>query len=161
MIFVSVLTPAELREERCLDRLMEIWLNGNLEAHSFIPGTYWEDNVPAVREQIALAEIFVCESDGEMGEVRAGKREILGFAGMAGDYLAGIFVDGEYRSRGVGKQLLEQVKRAHPSFSLHVYEKNRRAVEFYRREGLLEVSRQTDGENGETEILMEWKEERT
>ena len=89
------------------------------------------------------------------------KGEILGFAGMAGDYLAGIFVDGEYRSRGVGKQLLEQVKRAHPSFSLHVYEKNRRAVEFYRREGLLEVSRQADGENGETEILMEWKEERT
>lgn len=77
MIFVSVLTPAGLREERCLDRLMEIWLNGNLEAHSFIPGTYWEDNVPAVREQIAQAEIFVCESDGEMGEVRAGEREIL------------------------------------------------------------------------------------
>ena len=69
MIFVSVLTPAGLREERCLDRLMEIWLNGNLEAHSIIPGTYWEDNVPAVREQIAQAEIFVCESDGEMEEV--------------------------------------------------------------------------------------------
>ena len=34
-------------------------------------------------------------------------------------------------------------------------------VEFYLREGLLEVYRKTDWDNGETEILMEWKEERT
>ncbi|MFR7971908.1 MAG: hypothetical protein ACLU8C_05935 [Lacrimispora saccharolytica] len=66
-----------------LDQVMELWLNGNIEAHDFIPRNYWESNAPMVREQLLQAEIYVYETDGK----------ILGFVGLQGDYLAGIFVD--------------------------------------------------------------------
>ena len=32
-----------------LDQVMELWLNGNIEAHDFIPRNYWESNAPMVR----------------------------------------------------------------------------------------------------------------
>ena len=69
-------------EARDLKRVMEIWLAGNREAHSFVPATYWEANAPMVEELLQQAEVFVCERDGV----------VQGFAGLQGDYLAGIFV---------------------------------------------------------------------
>ena len=53
------------------------------------------------------------------------------------DYLAGIFVDKKCRSMGIGKGLLDCIKKNYPVFSLNVYQKNRRAVDFYLREGLV------------------------
>ena len=37
--------------------------------------------------------------------------QICGFIGLAEDHIAGIFVRGEAQSRGIGKELLDQVKR--------------------------------------------------
>lgn len=130
------------------ERVMQIWLTGNEDAHSFIPKAYWRFNFSAVQEQILQAEVFVYEKDGE----------IQGFVGMMGDYLAGIFVDKKYRSRGIGKGLLACVKKNHPMFSLHVYQKNRRAVDFYLREGLSIVSKGIDEDTAETDYTMVWNQ---
>ena len=129
-----------------MEQVMKIWLNGNLEAHAFIPREYWESNAEAVKEQLLQAEIFVCEEDGK----------IQGFAGLQGNYLAGIFVEAGSRSKGVGRELINRVKETHPSFSLHVYAENERAVSFYRREGLTVVSRETEEDTGRMEYTMEW-----
>ena len=129
-----------------MEQVMEIWLNGNLEAHAFIPREYWESNAEAVKEQLLQAEIFICEEEGK----------IQGFAGLQGNYLAGIFVEAGSRSKGVGRELLNRVKETHPSFSLHVYAENERAVSFYRREGLTVVSRETEEDTGRMEYTMEW-----
>ena len=126
---------------------MEIWLNGNLEAHAFIPREYWESNAEAVKEQLLQAEIFVCEEEGK----------IQGFAGLQGNYLAGIFVEAGARSKGIGRELLNCVKEAHPVFFLHVYAENERAAAFYRREGLKVVSRKTEEDTGREEYTMEWR----
>ena len=130
-----------------MEQVMEIWLNGNLEAHAFIPREYWESNAEAVKEQLLQAEIFICEEEGK----------IQGFAGLQGNYLAGIFVEAGSRSKGVGRELLNRVKETHPSFSLHVYAENERAVSFYRREGLTVVSREMEEDTGRMEYTMEWK----
>lgn len=74
---------------------MKLWLSGNVDAHPFIPKEYWESNFSMVEEQILQAEVFLCETDGE----------IQGFIGIVGNYIAGIFVDKKYRSLGIGKQL--------------------------------------------------------
>ena len=129
-----------------MEQVMEIWLNGNLEAHAFIPREYWESNAEAVKEQLLQAEIFICEEEGK----------IQGFAGLQGNYLAGIFVEAGSRSKGVGRELLNRVKETHPSFSLHVYAENERAVSFYRREGLTVVSREMEEDTGRMEYTMEW-----
>ena len=130
-----------------IGQVLDIWLAGNIEAHSFIPEEYWRGKAPEVREQLLLAEIYVYETDGT----------IQAFAGMQEDYLAGIFVTGSARCAGIGKKLLDHIKERHPAFSLNVYQANRRAVAFYRREGLKIVSEETDPDTGSTEYTMRWR----
>lgn len=131
-------------------RVMQIWLDVNIETHNFVPGDYWLSNYQSVQEQLLQADIYVYEQD----------EEIQGFVGMMDDYLAGIFVDKKCRSMGIGKELLECVKQNYPAFSLNVYQKNRRAVDFYLREGLSIISNGIDEDTSETDYTMVWSKER-
>lgn len=134
-------------DARDLDQVMELWLNGNIEAHDFIPRNYWESNAPMVREQLLQAEIYVYETDGK----------ILGFVGLQGDYLAGIFVDRHARSMGIGGQLIHYVQKIRRTLTLNVYRKNQSAMEFYLREGFSVLSEDIDQATGETDIVLSWK----
>lgn len=129
------------------DQVMQIWLNGNVEAHPFVPKDYWVSNYEMVREQLLEADVFVYEAD----------KEVQGFIGLVDSYIAGIFVDKKYRSMGVGKQLLEYAKKQSPALSLNVYQQNRRAVEFYLREGFLVDTEGIDEETGSAELTMRCK----
>jgi len=60
----------------------------------------------------------------------------------------------------VGKSLIDFAKKLYPKLSLCVYEKNERAVNFYRREGFLTVRKKPDISTGEMEILMRWDSKR-
>ena len=131
-------------QSRDSQRAMQLWLNGNLQAHDFIPAKFWESNAPSVYEQLLQANGYVYEADGE----------ILGFVGMQGNYLAGIFVDAKSRSLGIGKKLLNHIKSRYSTFFLHVYQANRRAVAFYQREGLSIASEGVDETTGEPDFVM-------
>lgn len=133
-------------EPRDIEQVMRIWLAGNIEAHGFIPREYWEGNLPFVREALLQAEVYVFETGGA----------VRGFAGLQGDYLAGIFVESGFRSMGAGRQLLEHVKGLHAALSLHVYQKNSRAAAFYRREGFSAAAVAVDRESGEADAAMVW-----
>ena len=47
----------------------------------------------------------------------------------------GIFVSGEMQSQGIGKILLNYAKDKRNKLLLNVYQKNARAISFYKREG--------------------------
>ena len=140
-------------EKKDLARIMEIWLSSNIEAHCFIRREYWQDCFNSAAEAIPMAEVYTALSDNDNGE-------IVGFIGLNGGHIEGIFVDVEYRSKGVGKALIDFAKKLYPKLSLCVYEKNVRAADFYRREGFLPVRKKTDISTGETEILMRWETKR-
>lgn len=129
------------------EQVMQIWLKGNMEAHPFVPGKYWESNYSMVQEQLLEAEVFVYEE----------KDEIQGFIGLADSYIAGIFVDRRYRSLGVGKMLLDHAKKMHSSLALSVYRQNQRAVSFYLREGFEIKEEGVDEETGKEEYMMLWQ----
>lgn len=133
-------------EEEDIARIMEIWLKSNLEAHDFIQESYWKDNYDSVRKILPQAKLYVWEDS----------RGIQGFAGLEEDYLAGIFVDSQVRSKGVGKQLLEEIKKTYKRLTLHVYGKNKGAIRFYLREGFIIKQKQKDEYTKETEFLMEY-----
>ncbi len=137
-----------IREYKSADRerVMEIWLDSNLEAHSFIRAEYWRECYECSAEAIEKSEVYVAEEDGT----------IVGFIGLDGDNIEGFFVDGKCRCRGVGKSLIDFVKERHTKLTLCVYEKNERASEFYKREGFVPVRKKPDISTGETEILMKW-----
>lgn len=138
-------------EKTDIQQVMQIWLNGNVEAHPFVPKDYWVSNYEMVREQLSEADVLVYEAD----------KEVQGFIGLVDSYIAGIFVDKKYRSMGVGKQLLEYVKKQYSSLSLSVYQKNKRAVAFYLREGFTVSTEGMDEETGNEEYTMFWEVNRS
>ena len=129
-----------------IDAVMRIWLEANLSAHSFVPEEYWRSNLEPVREAIASAEVYVADSGGR----------VLGFIGLDGGYIAGIFVSPESRGRGVGRQLLERAKARHARLELQVYAENPRARRFYEREGFSVLSEGADSGTGRAELVMAW-----
>ena len=137
-----------LFEFRDLDRIMEIWLEGNLEAHPFIKEEYWRQNYETVRSVLPNAEVYVFEEEGE----------VQGFIGMDVEYIAGLFVAEGHRGQGIGHQLISEVTRK-KRLSLHVYEKNAGAVAFYWAEGFRVENSMTEKETGEQEYLMVFHED--
>ena len=125
------------------DRVIEIWMNGNADAHDFIEADYWEANAPLVKKELLQAEVYVYEIDGT----------IRGFIGIQKDYIAGIFVEREFRCMGIGRQLLNCVKKIHTTLSLNVYKRNERAVKFYLREGFSIILENKD----QGDYTMSWK----
>ena len=136
-------------KESDLPSVMQIWLDSNIEAHSFIPAKYWTDNFEMVKTVLPQAEIYVYENEST--------RQIDGFIGLNEDYIEGIFVERNRRSTGVGKQLLDYVKKIKTKVSLSVYRKNGRAVSFYQREHFVIQSENIDPDTKEAELLMLWR----
>ena len=106
-----------------LDQVMQIWLNANLEAHCFLPESYWCDHMEEVRAALPAAQVFVYQ-DWE---------GLQGFAGLTGDYLAGLFVRRAAR-----------------------YRENSPAVRFYQREGFAIRAAEREENTGREEYHMEW-----
>lgn len=136
----------KIRQEDVKD-IMEIWLESNLQMHSFIPEEYWRENYNYVKEAIMEAEVMVYEE----------KEEILAFIGIVSGYIAGIFVKEGYRSREIGKVLMDYGKGLYDSLDLDVFLNNELAVKFYLREGFRIVDRKKNEDTGFEEYRMEWR----
>lgn len=128
--------------------VMQIWLETNIKAHSFIPKDYWTDNYAVVKDLLPQAEIYVYEDDDS--------NQIDGFIGLTDNYIEGIFIREALQSRGIGKQLLNYVKKIKSIMSLRVYQKNTRAITFYQREQFVIRSENIDDSTNEKEFIMTW-----
>ena len=135
-------------ETRDLDAVMQIWLHGNLDAHAFIPASFWEAHFEMVRDMLPQAELYVHENEAT--------RQIDGFIGLTENHIEGIFVAKSARSKGIGKALLGYAKSRKPRLDLSVYQKNERALAFYRREQFAVHSEGIDEDTNEAEIQMLW-----
>ena len=133
-------------DEKTLDSLLSIWLEGNLQAHSFISKNYWLDNQVDVREGLAQARIFVKETDGKA----------VGFLGLVEEAIAGLFVKEQFQKQGIGEALIQRVKDEKKILTLTVYENNQAALLFYERQGFRRVRSQIDPETQQREWLMRW-----
>ena len=135
-------------ESRDLDAVMQIWLHGNLDAHAFIAASFCTEHFEMVRDMLPQAELYVHENEAP--------RQIDGFIGLAENHIEGIFVAKAARSKGIGKALLDYVKSRRPRLTLGVYQKNERALAFYRREKFVVQSEGIDEDTNEAEIQMLW-----
>lgn len=119
-----------------INTVMDIWLQGNLDAHPFISPNYWIQNMNTVKEAICQADVF-CAVD-KHGNVQ-------GFIGLQGDYIAGIFISRQVRGQHIGTSLLKFAKEHHQKLVLDVYLKNQRALTFYKQHGFT-ITRQNNQE---------------
>ncbi len=129
--------------------VMQLWLETNVQAHSFIHPCYWSGHYDPVKTALPQAETYVYESEST--------RRIVGFIGLTDDYINGCFVKDSEQSKGIGKQLLDHAKSTRSSLTLKVYHKNTRAIRFYEREGFTVTGESTDGGTNEKELIMTWK----
>ena len=131
-----------------IDRVADIWLKTNLKAHYFIPEQYWTSNYESVKEMMSQAEVYVYEDD----------KIIQGFVGLNNEYLEGIFVADEMQSCGIGKLLLDYIKKKKSRLRLNVYQKNTRAISFYQREGFIIQCEGWNASTDENEYTMSWQQ---
>lgn len=132
--------------ENDVTTIMQIWLETNMKAHHFIPKEYWIQNYAVVKELVAQGEVYVYEEN----------HQLVGFIGLTDDYIAGIFITELAQSKGIGKQLLNFVKKIKSTLSLSVYQKNERAISFYQREQFIIQSENMDDSTNEKELIMKW-----
>lgn len=130
-----------------ISAISEIWLNENIRAHSFIDKSYWISNFEYVKNALQQTEVYVYERGGD----------IVGFIGLNENYIEGIFVNRAFQSEGIGSALIEYAKAKHSVLTLNVYEKNKRALSFYIKQGFEITDKETDINTNETELKMTWK----
>ena len=135
-------------EEKDISDVMQIWLETNIKAHSFIEKAYWTSNYEMVKQILPEAEVYVYE-DEKNGQ-------IAGFIGINNQYVEGLFVKESAQSRGIGKQLLDHAKSRKTEVRLGVYQKNVRAMRFYLRENFLIQAEEMDEDTNEKEYIMGW-----
>ena len=89
-------------EEKDISDVLQIWLETNIKAHSFIDKEYWTGNYEMVKQILPEAEVYVYE-DEKNGQ-------IAGFIGINDQYVEGLFVKETVQSNGIGKRLLRSRK---------------------------------------------------
>jgi putative acetyltransferase len=133
-------------EETDLDKIVQIWLDASIIAHDFIPSTYWKEKAEDMKNlYLPASKTYVYQND----------TVILGFISMVDNYIAAIFVNPESQGQGIGKQLIEYIKRQHSLITLGVYSKNIRSIDFYKRQGFVITDEKIEENTGEFETLME------
>lgn len=135
-------------DEYDIDALMKIWLDTNIQAHNFISSDYWRSNYDMVRKILPYAEIYVYQDDSA--------KQIIGFIGLNGNYIEGVFVKETMQSKGIGKMLLDYVKNFKTTLTLSVYQKNKKVIRFYLREKFSIQSENVDDNTEEKEFIMVW-----
>lgn len=134
-------------QEEDTEAVTRVWLEASVQSHSFIPETYWEKKVDAMRTlYLPLSEIIVDED--------AATGEIIAFMAFVEDYLAALFVSPAHQGHGTGARLLSLAKKMRGTLELSVYKENERAVVFYRKNGFRVVEEQVEKMTGHTELVM-------
>ncbi len=134
-------------EEQDMEQVMKIWLANNLESHHFIDQAYWYIYFEQVKAMIPESETYV-DVEGE---------EVLGFVGVVDGFVAGLFVRSDKQSKGIGKKMLDYLKGKGMELKLHVYQKNKKAMQFYMRENFICERQIIDENTGEIEFVMEFR----
>lgn len=132
-------------ENNDIDRVMDIWLEGTVKAHSFISKRYWEDNYDTVRNiYIPMSDTYVYEDDNIKGFISVINNEFIG----------ALFVDNIYQGKGVGKALIEYVQNKYDDLNLAVYKDNHKSVEFYKKMGFTIKSENINEDTNFVEYIM-------
>lgn len=126
-----------------LDKVMSIWLEGNLQAHVFIDPEFFQQNFQLVKMLIPMSTVYVQDLNG-----------VKGFIGLTENYISGLFVEQAYQRQGTGKALVNKAKQRFNELLVHVYEKNTAAIDFYLAQNFEIVSKSLNEETHETELLM-------
>ncbi len=120
----------------------------------WIKATDWMPDEPSrakleqlMRDGFPTREAWLAEQNGD----------VLGYLSMgaASTHIFGLYV--KRPRQGVGRILLNRAKEGRDRLKLRSHSPNHAAHRFYRREGFVTIATELSGDDGVTEIEMEWK----
>lgn len=137
-------------DNKDVNRIMEIWLESTIKAHSFIEKEYWQSNYNTVKYvYIPIAETYVYEENDV----------IKGFISIIDkEFIGALFVDNDYQGLGVGSKLINFVLNKHDTLSLAVYKENFKSVRFYKKMGFEILSEEINEDSKHPEYIMKNKQ---
>lgn len=125
-------------------RLVEIWESAVLSTHDFLKAEdflYYKENLPTYFQYVNLLGF---EQEGVL----------IGFMGIAEGNLEMLFIDSQYRGRGIGKKLITYGIENLRVTKVDVNEQNPQAVGFYEHMGFrIDKRSDRDGEGKAYPIL--------
>ena len=129
-----------------IEPVISIWLECNIHAHSFISTSYWESHIDFMKEELPRSEVYVYSKN----------QKVVAFIGLKNNYIAGLFVQKESQSQGIGSELLSYIKQQKKQLYLSVFAKNEKAIQFYLKENFKLVKESLDINTNEIEFSMLW-----
>jgi putative acetyltransferase len=129
------------------DAALAIWREASRIAHPFIEGEGTGERLRNI--YLPEAETWVAEEDGE----------VVGFIGLIGSEIGGLFVAPGRQGGGLGRRLVRHAADIKGALTLEVFERNAAARAFYARLGFVEAGRRDDPETGHVLVRMSRQEQ--
>jgi putative acetyltransferase len=120
-------------------QLLNLWLRSVRATHHFLQESDIEELYPRLRDiYLPAVEIWVAVDTEDCP---------MGFIGIAENHVEMLFIEPDLRGKGIGRALLDHVRRSRNRISVDVNEQNPEAVGFYLHYGFVQTGRsQLDGE---------------
>ncbi|CQD38866.1 N-acetyltransferase [Yersinia mollaretii] len=143
-----------------LDALMQLWLPSTIAAHPFVAEQYWHESAPLVRNTyLPAAKTWVYCLPEAPPETLCESRPIVGFISILEAQLVGaLFVAQPYHGHGVGQALMNHAQQHYPALTLEVYQQNRRAYRFYRKQGFSVTEKTYNAETKAAILTLHWRQ---
>lgn len=120
-------------------RLLDIWLRAVRATHHFLQASDIDALLPQLRDvYLPAVELWVAVDPDD---------NPLGFIGLGENHVEMLFIEPEWRGRGIGRALLDFCRSSRDTLSVDVNEQNPQAVGFYLHYGFVQTGRSPlDGE---------------
>lgn len=116
-----------------LPSLFAVWRRSVLATHDFLSSSDFASIEVEVRDRyLPHAAFWVASHEGD---------QVQGFMGLSGSHIDALFVDPDYRDRGLGRALVRHAAAQHPRLTVDVNEQNAKATAFYERLGFCRKGR--------------------
>ncbi|WP_312952108.1 acetyltransferase [Superficieibacter sp.] len=127
------------------DRLAEIWCRSVDATHDFLTMAYRQELEELVRAFLPEAPLWVATTAQDTP---------VAFMLLTGDHMDALFVDPDFRGKGVGRLLVEHALTLAPELTTNVNEQNLQAVAFYKQMGFTVTGRSEKDDLGRPYPLL-------
>ena len=131
--------------EEDLEKILDIWYQASTLAHPFLENVFVEKVKKDMREiYIPGSETWVYEDKGK----------VIGFIGMVGNEIGGLFVYPNHQSKGVGQELVKFIREFHDELEVEVFKLNKIGRAFYDKYGFKVIKEDLHEESGQEILRM-------
>ena len=133
-------------EKNDLDLVLNIWYESCLDTYYFINKAHWDSIRENVKKKFLNSNIFVYEEN----------KIIKGFILIDEGYIDELYVSKQFRSMGIGKKLLDFIKKTHNELTINIFQKNINGIRFYKNNGFEIVEENIEDSTLEKGYFMRW-----